>query len=239
MRLADPTASPLYRRMVFVLAPPHSAAQEVVRLLATTRGAVAGPGPSRLFEAAVPRLVGNYLLGDLLGDQRFGIAALADEQVFLAAVRRLTDGVYQGTADGRRLVEYSPGHAEQVGILTAVYPDADFVQVVRDPRAVAADAGLRQALPAARRWVAAHRSTVGAFGSGRVNMVKLEHLGDDGIVDNLLLKLELERGADTAGAMRQLEADTVARALPRAVAAAVSLVAGDLLDFYGYPRRQR
>jgi hypothetical protein len=233
MRLLDPTTSRLHRRMVFVLAPPHSHADRVVSLLATALGAVAGPGPSRLFEAAVPQLVGNFQLGE-----RFGLAALADEETFLGSVRRLTDAVFQEKAGDRRLVEYSPRHAERAGFLTAVYPDAEFVHVVRDPRAVAADAGLRKALPAARMWAAAHRTVLGAYGSGRMTIVRMEDLVERANVNRLLAALALEPGPGTEAEVEKLAKHTD-RPLSRPLGFAVDVFAGDLLDVFGYHRRRR
>jgi hypothetical protein len=234
VRLADASTSPLYERVVFVLAPPLSGAESVVRLLATAPGVVAGPGPSRLFETAVPQLIGNYELGE-----GFGLAALVDEGEFVTAVRRLTDSILGGAANGSTLVEYTPRHAEHAGFLTAVYPDARLLQVVRDPRSVAAAAGLRKALPAARTWAAAHRSVLGAFGSGSLTTVRVESLRGPDEVTALLHALDLEPGPQTAAAADDLVRSTAAGSLPPPLGRAVDVFAGDLLELFGYGRGRR
>jgi hypothetical protein len=227
MLLADPSVSELHGRVIFVLAPPHSGAEAVVRVLATAPGVVAAPAPSRLFETAVPRLVGNYGLGG-----GFGLSALVDPQSFLGAVRRLTDSVLAGVTRDQRLVEYSPGHVQQVSLLAAVYPDAHLVRVTRDPRAVAADAGWRRALGSARMWAAAHNRMLGALAFSQMTTIRVEDLADPTAVEALLRSLQLEPGPDTVPTAQRVAPRS--RSLPLPMRLGVEALAGDLLVTFGY-----
>lgn len=229
MLVVDPTVSELHGRVVFVLAPPNSCAEAVVRVLATAPGVVAGPAPSRLFEAAVPRLVGNYGLG-----AGFGLSALVDPPAFFPAVRRLTDSVLAGPARGQRLIEYSPAHAQQIALLVGIYPDAHLVRVVRDPRSVAADAGVRRGLGAARLWASAHNTMRGALGLSQMSTIRIEDLGNPSAVAALLQQLELEPGPDTVATAQRVAPRPRSLSLPMRLA--VEVLAGDLMTTFGYAK---
>lgn len=80
-----------------------------------------------------------------------GLSALLDDEQTLELARSMYDHVVRRAVDGHPdatvFVEKTPGHVHRVGTILELHPDARFVNVVRDPRAVVAST-----LAASRSW---------------------------------------------------------------------------------------
>jgi hypothetical protein len=152
--------SPLHRRVVFLLAPPRSGAEVVRDALAVVPGVRTIDEPTHLFDEVLLRIWASSKL-----EGRDGIGRLASEDELLPAGRQLADSILiDGMQPDERLVEYTPDHAMVTGVIAAVYPDASFVAVARDGRAVTQDLVRgphrrhRWAVVAARQWADAQRA---------------------------------------------------------------------------------
>jgi hypothetical protein len=97
---------------------------------------------------------------------------------------------------------------------------------------------LRRPLPLARLCPPPHRTVLGAYGSGRVTIVRMEDLVERANVNRLLAALALEPGPGTEAEVEKL-ANHTDRPLSRPLGFAVDVFAGDLLDVFGYHRRRR
>ena len=116
-------ASPLHRRVVFVLAPDTAETRDLVAALAALPDVAARPTGTFLFAQGLPALFGNYLIA--LPPN--GIPALADQQEFLLAARLLADEpllALRRDTGAEVVVDWSPGHEAFPDLVTALYPDA-------------------------------------------------------------------------------------------------------------------
>lgn len=134
------TDSPLRERMLFVVGARRSGTNWVQRVLTAHPGVVAVPTETYLFARGLAPL-----------EQRFQHAAIGSLKVgsiymprddMLDAFRDLCDRVFGGILEAldpgaQYLLERSPGHADVLDLLGAVYPDARVVHIVRDGRDVA------------------------------------------------------------------------------------------------------
>ena len=130
--------SPLFERMIFLLASPESGAETVLDALGCLPDVVAAPVPTNLFVTGIPQLLNVWVAIDDT-ERQHGLEALVDQQELLWATRCMADRLFEPLRqDGGWIVEYSPDHIAQAEVLAAVYPDARLLQVVRDGRDVAA-----------------------------------------------------------------------------------------------------
>src|SRR3954470_12212252 len=109
-------SSPLYGRVVFLLASPESGADLLARVLTTLPGVVRTPAPTHVFAQGVATMVEFWHYEGV--DAHQGLDHFLDEQDFLFAVRALVDEVLvRAVGDGDLVVEYSYGHIHFTGIL--------------------------------------------------------------------------------------------------------------------------
>ena len=244
MTLADRAAaeSPLHRRVVFLLGPPRSGAEVVRDALAVVPGVRAIREPTHLFDEVLLRIWASSKL-----EGRDGIGRLASEDELLPALRRLADTILiDGLQPGERLVEYTPDHAMVTGVIGAVYPDAAFVAVARDGRAVTQDLvhgphrRHRWAVVAARQWADAQRAIASETTTHRMRFEALTAAPED-----QLARLADAIGLTMSGADVERAAASVRAAAPgyasdagvTAAAAAEAVGSHELAGLgYGGPR---
>ena len=228
-------ASPLAGRVVFVLAPPGSGGEAVEAALRA--GGADGRGvPSDVFARGLGDVLNNFAQGAApdaagrgpVGDN--GLAVLAGPQPVLEALREVADTVLATPAS--YVVEYSPEHARWAPFLAAVYPDATYVHVMRDGRALVAQ---RDDLThAADDWAVVTRRILDLPTDLTVHRVRVEELRSD---PSGLAPLADSLGLDVAAAVRALRpplADLDEPDVTPAVVAAVGAAAGDVLVALGY-----
>ena len=127
--IADAAAarSPVHGRVVFLATSDEGRARRAIAALGARPGVATRPRGSGLLVRGVPRVVGNFLMG-----QGEGYSALIDEQPFLGALRRLTDEPLVALLEqtgGATAVDWSPGIEQPPNdeIARALYPDATFL----------------------------------------------------------------------------------------------------------------
>lgn len=235
-------SSSISERAIFVVATPETGAERVVRALAALPDVTSMGVPTHLFSQGIGLLLDTWVTRtrDALGDR-------ADAAAFLADVRGLADAALaerlQSTG-AQRIVEYSPDHISLIGVMTALYPDAQFLHVVRDGRDVAS----RLASPllgwapfdAARRWCDDQRAVLALVDLPNVHSVRIEDLVDDpdGILTALADVLDVAAAGDAVtaacapfgGGMGPTHNSTFA-----GTATLVDVVGADVLSAFGYP----
>jgi hypothetical protein len=247
--------SPLAGRMVFVVGSRRSGTNLVQRVLASHPQVAAVPSETFIFHHAIARLF-ELVQHSAVGSARTGrIYVHRDE--FLDAVRDLCDGIFAGVVrdDATRVLERTPHHAHVLDVITAVYPDARILHIIRDGRDVARsllaqDWGPTSLAEAAEEWrsaVAAARREGAAFPGYRE--VRYERLfGEpDETVAELFTWLGVEAGSShVEAAVAELgvrynvnPGDAIALAKWRSEwgeheLAAFEEVGGDLLAELGY-----
>jgi hypothetical protein len=161
------------------------------------------------------------------------VRALADTP--LAA--RLAD------AGADRIVEYSHDHIGLVGPMMVLYPDAQFVHVVRDGRQVVANLASPllgwAPFEAARRWCDDQRAVIELWDEANLHAVRIEDLRDDPVngVRDLAARLGIEPSTEgLASAARVLGDGT--RPLPHGPVGRstklVDVLGSDVLSACGY-----
>jgi hypothetical protein len=180
--LAD---SPLRDRMVFLVGAQRSGTNWLQRMLATHPDVVSLPGETQLFTVGIATLAASVQHGTVGSTSTASI--YMDRTDFVAAARAFCDTALSGVADrlrpgAARVLERSPNHVEQLGLISAVYPDAWIVHIVRDGRDVARSLasqrwGPRTVGEAAALWASSVRAArAAAPGFGRYLEVRYEAL---------------------------------------------------------------
>jgi hypothetical protein len=144
------------------------------------------------------------------------------------------------------IAEYSPGHAQAVDLIDALYPDATLIHLVGDGRRIATritrGAIWTTPVEAARTWCADQRAVVACTHAG-MNNARVEDLAADpkGAIAELGALLGVDPGAALDEAARELEPLAARDAGPPSgrVAALVEALGGDLLDRFDYPATGR
>jgi hypothetical protein len=194
------TVSPVQGRVVFLLATPESGAEQVLTALSCFAGVTAAPVPTHVFSQGVETILDTWLsrTKEALGDR-------ADDGRFFADVRALADSPLAArlTATGAdRIVEYSHDHIRLVGPMMVLYPDAQFVHVMRDGRQVVANLASRllgwAPFEAARRWCDDQRAAIELWEQPNLHAVRIEDLRDDPMaaLTELAGQLDLDPSAD-------------------------------------------
>jgi hypothetical protein len=170
----------------------------------------------------------------------------ADDGRFLADVRMLTDAPLAARCDAtgaERVVEYSHDHVRLVGPMMVLYPDAQFVHVVRDGRQVATNLASPllgwAPFEAARRWCDDQRAVMALWGQPNLHVVRIEDVREDPafflgeVASRIGLQpsaKEFDDAADVLGnGHRPLPDDAPGRA-----GTLVDVLGADLLDACGY-----
>lgn len=114
--------SPMHRRVILAVSDGDPRAPEALR--AELPGVALRQRGTGIFRLGVPRIVGNWMLGEGLG----GLSALVAEQELLQACRALTDVPFQALAEqtGAPVVVELLG-PEEIGLARRLYPDARII----------------------------------------------------------------------------------------------------------------
>jgi hypothetical protein len=233
--------SSLQGRVVFLLATPESGAEQVLAALDCLAGVVAAPVPTHLFSQGVETILDTWLsrTKEALGER-------ADDARFFADLRGLVDtplAARLAATGAERVVEYSHDHIRLVGPMMVLYPDAQFVHVVRDGRQVVTNLASPllgwAPFEAARRWCDDQRAAIELWEQPNLHAVRIEDLRDDPMaaVGDLAGRLGLAPSRDDlalaaeflGGGALPLPADPGARH-----AALVDVLGPDLLSACGY-----
>jgi len=228
-------------RVIFLLATPESGAEQVLAALDCLTGVSAAPVPTHVFSQGIESLLDTWLsrTKEALGDK-------ADDARFFADVRRLADAPLAARLDATgtdRVVEYSHDHIRLAGPMMVLYPDAQFLHVIRDGRQVVANLAspLLSWAPfeAARRWCDDQRAAIALWERANLHAVRIEDLRDDpaaGLTD-LAAQLGLAPSTDDLAAAANVLGDG-ARPLPHDAgdrhANLVDVLGPDVLAACGY-----
>lgn len=136
----DPATSPLHGKAVFVIGAPRSGTTWLQQLL-LVHPAIAGAGEMHVFCEGVGAVFDNHE-GD---DAYSGLSGWVTRPELVGLVRHLVDGIMlrlRDTArpDATHVLDKTPNHVPYAARLAEVYPDATFVQIIRDGRDSAASA---------------------------------------------------------------------------------------------------
>jgi len=255
------TGSPLYGRVVFLVATPESGAERLLRALTELPGLVAPPAPTHVFSQGLGEVLDRWISGKemierfvrrqpddgtLMGFRM--LSGLSDAETFLSHARALADALLLPAlgSDGRVLVEHSPFHINHVGDIVTLYPDAHIVHVVRDGRQVAA----RLASPlyqeespgeGARRWIEEQRGVDEIADHPMLSAVRIEGLDADPATALSMLAQAFGVDADDKDIARAVQAmGDPPPVVPSGVGGAIVEIAGaDLLAKYGYGPEER
>jgi len=173
--------SSLDGRVVFVLATPETGVEPLLRAFDRLPGVSSAPVATHLVSQGIGSLLDTWTtrIREAMGER-------ADEKRFLALVRHLADAplaAWCRREGAERVVEYSPDHITYAATLASVYPDAEFVHLVRDGRHVASalSSPLLDWPPAmaARRWCDDQRAVLALGSDVSVHTVRIEDLVRD------------------------------------------------------------
>jgi hypothetical protein len=170
--------SPLKNRIIFCFGSRRSGTFLLHRIVAAHPDVSAVPSETHLFSHGISPLMERFHHG-ARSSTEVG-TMYADRDLLLDATREFCDRVFAEFIEpGRpRLVERTPLHALHSELIAEIYPDASFVQIIRDGRDVARSLvgqewGPSSVESAAREWreaVAAGRRI-----SGREHYVELRY----------------------------------------------------------------
>ena len=171
----------MHGRVIFLLATPESGAEQVLAALDCLGGVAAAPVPTHVFSQGVESLLDTWIsrTKEALGDK-------ADDARFFADVRQLADAPLAArlaATGAERVVEYSHDHIRLIGPMMVLYPDAQFVHVVRDGRQVVANLASPllgwAPFEAARRWCDDQRAAIALWEQPNLHVVRIEDLRAD------------------------------------------------------------
>jgi hypothetical protein len=253
----DPSTSPLFERVAFVVGAPRSGTTWLQQLL-YVHPAVATGGESHLFCEGLPAVFGNFAHPNGMSH----LSTWVSRAELLTAARTFCDRVFETQRAATRpaaalVLEKTPNHRLQAALQAELYPDARYVHIVRDGRDAtssqrelwgATDGAFADADRAAQAWADAVRDVRTHF----AGLAYLEMRYEDIVADTpaALGRIFDHLGLPHDGALRDAAAafgrapvhtspqsprvavrkhadDTVA-------ARAVAVAAGDLLVELGY-----
>jgi LPS sulfotransferase NodH len=130
----DPSASPLFQRVAFIVGAPRSGTTWLQQLLYVHPGLATG-GESHLFCEGLPAVFANFDHPDGMSHLSTWVARAE----LLGAARAFCDRIFdtQRAAtrpEARLVLEKTPNHRLQAALQAQLYPDARYVHIVRDGR---------------------------------------------------------------------------------------------------------
>lgn len=134
----DPTTSPLYEKVAFVVGAPRSGTTWLQQLL-LVHPLIATGGESHIFCEGLPAIFDNFAYSD----ETSHLSTWVAEGELVTAAREFCDQVFGAQLRGSRpgaevVLEKTPNHRKQAALQAKIYPDARYVHIVRDGRDVAA-----------------------------------------------------------------------------------------------------
>lgn len=130
----DPAGSPWFERAIFVTGAPRSGTSWLHQML-TTHPDVATAGEMHAFCEGLGGIFANFDSAD----PYMNLSTWVTRAELLTLARGFVDGVLtaatrNGQESATRVLDKTPNHAQSAALLAEVYPDATFVQIVRNPR---------------------------------------------------------------------------------------------------------
>lgn len=181
----DPSTSPWYRRAIFIVGPPRSGTTWLHQML-STHPEVATGGEMHAFCEGMDRLFENFDNPD----PYMGLSTWVTRTEMVTLAREFVDGAFTACARHHRsnatfVLDKSPNHVQSASLLSEVYPDAAFLNIIRDPRDSISSAhhlwssweeSFRNWSTAARTWRANVEDTRGHLAGLRYYEVRYEDL---------------------------------------------------------------
>jgi hypothetical protein len=129
------------RRLVFLVGAPRSGTTWLQLMLASSEH-VATCNETHLFTQYLASLFDSWDLFKRNPVREIGLSHVMEESEFLALIRNFADGVISrilaNKPDASVILEKTPDHVQRWRHILKVYPNAYFLLLVRDPRAVVA-----------------------------------------------------------------------------------------------------
>lgn len=175
--------SPLGGRLVFLVGARRSGTNWLQRILAAHAAVRAVPSETHLFSHGIAPL--SERVHHAAADMSRTGAVYMDRDEFLDACRdfcdRLFGGLLERLGPAERLIERTPWHSKHLDLITAVYPDATLIHMVRDGRDVARSLVAQPYGPdtvegAAGEWRESVQAARGASHLGAYTEVRYEEL---------------------------------------------------------------
>ena len=141
MSCQPPAIDLLNKRLVFLVGAPRSGTTWLQLMLASTPQ-VATVNETHLFSLYLSSQFGSWDLLKNRSEREIGLGPLMEEAEFLALIRHFADSVISRILatkpDAAVLLEKTPNHILHWRSILKIYPDAYFIVITRDPRAVVA-----------------------------------------------------------------------------------------------------
>jgi hypothetical protein len=130
----DPSQSPWFQRAIFVTGAPRSGTSWLHQML-TTHPDVATAGEMHVFCEGLGEVFANFDSPD----PYMNLSTWVTRSELVTLARGLVDGILTGATrngqgDAARVLDKTPNHARTAALLAEVYPDATFIQIIRNPR---------------------------------------------------------------------------------------------------------
>jgi hypothetical protein len=129
----DPAASPWHERPIFVTGAPRSGTSWLHQML-LTHPEVTTAGEMHVFCEGLDAVFANF--DD--PDPYMNLSTWVTRPELLTLARAFVDGVFTATVratrpDATRVLDKTPNHALCARLMAEVYPDATYVQIIRNP----------------------------------------------------------------------------------------------------------
>jgi hypothetical protein len=130
----DPATSPWFKRAIFVTGAPRSGTSWLHQML-MTHPDVATAGEMHAFCEGLDAVFANFDSTD----PYMNLSTWVTRSELVTLARAFVDGLLTGAtrieeAGATRVLDKTPNHAHTAGRLAEVYPDATFIQIIRNPR---------------------------------------------------------------------------------------------------------
>jgi hypothetical protein len=201
--------SPLYGRMIFVVGARRSGTNWLQRIISAHPEVLAVPSETHLFSHGLAQLAERFQHA-LPTSPSTGLVYM-ERDALLDSLRDFCDSVFGRLAEllggnGARICERTPLHAQHLGLISDVYPDAAVIHIIRDGRdsarsLLAQPWGPDTMTEAAREWA----TTVSAARAAKApwyREVRYEELFADPVTGSAELFSWLDLPVDAAVAER-------------------------------------